>query len=444
MDPEVSTAITVLSDMVAGVGFYTEMPEDVDPDHPNKVKVDEWCEDQNLDEVLKTIVQVRYEYGFCPVQGSDLMILQPEYFWIHINKFGQIIKYSQRRERTGSEITSWKPSDIIFFTRKATPSNPYGEALIAPIIREIQTRNDVMEEVPDVIANIAYPFRVFVSATKAIGDQVYQTITEKGAYENCFFDDIRPDELTIHELAIDPRFNPAPFLDQINFQISEGLFAPLLMYLRNATEASATKMLESIDRHVEGEQRYFKRRVERYMYRPLVGEPVPRHIFGPPSTGLEEITLTDMSSLLQTLLNNRIIDRQGAVDLLGEWGIEIPQESIPEEPERTILPIPVGEKDDMEMALNVLEQAYLNNKVRLTEVLKEADKIINVYVDRGKMETKRLLGQSLNKEITELNPETERYFTILRQELFHQFKQRMFPTGVKDRAQPRTYHITLT
>ena len=74
-DPDVETAITNLTEMVAA-GFFTEMGQDVpkvtdqttgkEKPHPNKVKLDAWAEKHRADEVLKMAVREAFKKAFSP------------------------------------------------------------------------------------------------------------------------------------------------------------------------------------------------------------------------------------------------------------------------------------------------------------------------------------------------------------------------------------------
>jgi hypothetical protein len=452
-DPEVSTAITVLTDMVVGVGFYTQMPEEEEQgdEHPNKAVVDEWAENENLDELLSQIVRLRYEYGFCPVERlsqNRWKVLQPEYFFCHWDQKGNLKSYSQRKSESDSALATWSLNQIVRFVRKESPANPYGEALVDPIAQQIEARNEINSSLPDVIGNIAYPFRLFRGDTDAIRDVLYDQVTGRDVFENVFIGNVREDQMSVSEVATDPRFNPTPMLEHMDFQISEGLFAPLLMYLRNATEASATKMLEAIDRHIEGEQRYVKRRVERFMFQPLVGDPVPRLMWGSPEPQMEEVSLTDIATLLMSSVP-RIMSvpeartlLRGYVDLEdGPLDEEQPEQELPVQPFQQL---PFNQRKGLDMSLATLQQAFDTKKLSLTETFREAHHVLDAYIDKEKQKALGLMSESMRRQLTKLSPETETYFSILRNELFNAFREKVLPLDVKVGAgRDRNFKVTV-
>jgi hypothetical protein len=85
-------------------------------------------------------------------------------------------------------------------------------------------------------------------------------------------------------------------------------------------------MLESVDRHVAGVQRYVKRRVEAEIFRPLVEAAslteVPRLNWGMPRTKLDDLTLDDIASLVK----NYVISPAQAQAWLAKLGFPLEKE----------------------------------------------------------------------------------------------------------------------
>ena len=76
--------------------------------------------------------------------------------------------------------------------------------------------------------------------------EIERVATEKSPDEALFFGNVNPDEIRVDTIGIDPQARFIPYIELIYYQICEGLHAPLLLYLKNATEASATLMMESV------------------------------------------------------------------------------------------------------------------------------------------------------------------------------------------------------
>lgn len=424
-DPEANIAFNVLTDIIAGVGYYTEMPEDVDENHKNKQKIDEYGETVNLDEDLQEIVMTMLQKGFCPVERKknyDLKILPPETFYIYKTKRGDVYRYTQERSR-GDVITSWERTDwkemlgrckesykqeelekllkfespdktgnfediILFFHRKTT-GWPYGKSLVEPIGPLLDERTQMNEDMPKAVHRWAYPIPVM--QTSGSKTALQDACEDRDIDDWIFIGNVEEGEVRFDTIAIDPQARFIPYIELIYYQICEGLHAPLLLYLKNATEASATVMMESVDRLVNGIQTYVKRRVEKYLFAPQVGKPVPRLIWGQPKTGLEEITLTDVAAIINS---PKVPDNQ-AQYILKQFFSDLPdpeytkeQPQLPFQPFQKAKPeIPVEQMlerlNDVETGLNIIAENYSERKISITEACRLADRTITVHMKRA-------------------------------------------------------------
>ena len=390
-DSEASVALEVLTNIIAGVGYYTEMAEEEDENHKNKQVIDEYGEAVNLDEDLQLICHTMLHKGFCPVEridDYDLKVLPPETFYIYMDKKGTLLKYTQ--ERTVNDIiNTWEGTameDIIMFYFGKTTSWPYGKSLLEPIGELLDERAQMNKDMPKAIHRWAYPIPVI------------STLRSKAAVEDAFINrdmdhavfigNVAEGEFSMETLAIDPQARFIPYIELIYYQICEGLHAPLLLYLKNATEASATVMMESVDRLVTGVQRYIKRRVEKYLFEPQVGEPVPRLVWGQPKTGLEEITLTDVAAIINS---PKVPDNQVQY-ILKQFFSGLPEPEYPPEPKTPFQPfqkkpeIPLEQRleklDDIQTGLTVIHTNYVEDRIGITEAMRLADRTITVHMKR--------------------------------------------------------------
>ena len=397
-DSEASVALGVLTNIIAGVGYYTEMPEGEDEDHTNKKTIDEYGEAVNLDEDLQLICHTMLHKGFCPVErieGYDLKILPPETFYIYTDKKGKVQKYTQ--ERTINDIiNTWQTKkemdDIILFFFGKTTSRPYGKSLLEPIGDLLDERAQMNMDMPKAIHRWAYPIPVI--STMGSKDNVQDAFVDRDVDDAVFIGGVNEGEFKMDTLAIDPQARFIPYIELIYYQICEGLHAPLLLYLKNATEASATVMMESVDRLVSGVQRYIKRRVERYLFEPQVGEPVPRLVWGQPKTGLEDVTLTDVAAVINS---PKVPDNQVQY-ILKQFFSGLPEPEYPPEPKTPLLSFPpfqqqkpqpqvpveqILEKlNDVETGLTIIETNFVENRLGITEAMRLADRTITVHMKR--------------------------------------------------------------
>lgn len=418
-DTEVNMAINVLTDVIAP-GFYTEMPEkedskgkkDVkDVKHPSLRVVDEYSEAVNLDEDLSEIVNQMLSKGFAPTEKvvgydgqTDLKILPSETFYMYRDKKGTVLKYTQE-ETYNSPIATWKGGemeDIILFIHRKTPRRPYGFALVEPIGSLVDGRNALNEDVIKGVHRWANPIPIMeTSKSKDASTALKSAIEDRDVDEWILAYNVQKDELRWNTLTVDPSTRFIPYVELIYYQICEGLHAPLLLYLKNATEASATVMMESVDRLVSGVQRYVKRRVERYLFEPLTGKPVPRLVWGKPVTGLEKVTLTELAALI----NGQGLAYNQKEDLLRQFGIKLPEPDwksgppVPtitpfgggnkpfggsEKPKNEVSPEFLVEKlNDLGTALGIISANFDEGKLSITDVMKMAQRTIEAHIKRA-------------------------------------------------------------
>lgn len=431
-DPEASVAFNVLSDIIAGVGIHTEMPEGSSPDHKNKKIIDDYVQKVNLQEDLHEATMTMLQKGFVPLErleDYDLKLLPPETFYIWKTKLGHIYRFTQEKPE-GNVIALWedpnwkreleackesydstskgwkeawgfspprdmKPApleDIIVFYHRRTPTWPYGKALTEPIGDLLANRNQMNKDMPKAIHRWAYPIPfVFTSGSKTA---IEEECVNRDVDEWVFTGNVDKDEVWFETLSIDPQARFIPYIELIYYQIAEGLHAPLLLYLKNATEASATVMMESVDRLVNGVQNHIKYRVQKYLFQPQVGEkdcPIMR--WGQPKTGLEDVTFTELSSILPFLPRNQ------QQELIKKYVPELPEPEWDKDPQ-PIVPQPfqnsnqkpqpadgqlekwVDKINDMNTGLKVIEQNFAEGRLGITEACRMADKTITVHMKR--------------------------------------------------------------
>jgi len=428
-DPESSIAFNVLTDIIAGVGYYTEMPEGQE-EHKNKEVIDKYGEDVNLDEDLQQITMTMLQKGFCPVErldDYDLKILPPETFYIYQDKKGKVLKYTQEYT-PNSPVAEWKTEkemkDIILFFHRKTTSWSYGKSLTESIGTLLDEREQMNQDMPKAIHRWAYPIPVIASMRSR--DKIQKAFTDREIDEAVFIGNVKEGEFKMDTLGIDPQARFIPYIELIYYQICEGLHAPLLLYLKNATEASATVMMESVDRLTGGIQRYIKRRVERFLFEPQVGEPVPRLVWGQPKTGLEDKTLADVVALYPHLAPNQ------GLDLLKQFGIELPDPEWPKQPQLPMQPFQkqpvmpsmeeiVEKLNDLDTGLNVIEQSFHEKKIGLVKAMKMGQRTIDVNVRR-------------------MFPKQEEAFTEKRNQEYEKWAHRLI--GAKKEGQVYSVHVS--
>jgi hypothetical protein len=285
-------------------------------------------------------------YGFCPVErwavtgpppgALRLKLLPPESVKVRISRKGQLLGY---RQELIAEPVTFRPQDLIFFVWDRIGADPYGTSKVAPILTLLETKRQTNEDMAKIIHRYAAPLSVWKSKKPIAA--LKKAVQNREPDEDVFLANIDPDDVTFETVQIDPQGKFEEYINHVNDQILEGLQAPLLHYLRNATEASATKMLEVIDRHIQGIQRYVKRVVETEMFAVVLAfhgktrpEQIPRMQWGSKRTPIEEMDLTGIADLVKS----GAIEPLQAQDLLRKMGIplEEPDEEPQQEPEAPV------------------------------------------------------------------------------------------------------------
>ena len=447
-DPDVDSAITLMTEMIAS-SFFTEMREEVPKNldsnknevpHPNKKKLDEWCEKHRADENIKMAVREALEKGFfvidCdPDDDFEVKVLPSDsmYMW---RKPTEKKPYKFTQEFGGIEVDTWEGADlkrIIWWAHKETPINPYGKALAYCFDEYIDARREMTRDGNAVLHRLGYPDRRFEAQSKEVIDKVFTQYTSKLPEETLFLDGIAEGDL--REVTADiknVRINFEGFQTCNDTRITNGLCAPSMSTLRNSTEASATKMLEFFENYSQGVQFSLKRLLENSLFSKVVSSgPVPRLVWGRKKTGLEKWTGTDIAALYNG--GNGAITFDQAQDLLKKLGLPLKDLAAgapapgAQVPALTNLPaVDPARMQTIQASLDVIEKNYKAKNIDIADAFKEGARVIRVHIDALR---KEMLGKlhEANKDILQLSPESERYFQVLGLELSARFREKTPP-----------------
>jgi hypothetical protein len=439
-DPQVRVAIDLKVDMIAGSGYYVQMPEKdrngkaIAADHPNLAKIEQYLKDIDFRDKYKQIQRQKFEMGFCAVEvlsDRSLKILPSDSIYIWRKATGETYKVTQ--EYNKQEVAKWEAGEIgtkiIFFIHNEDPLHPYGHAVTDSIGGLIDGMVQLNVDMPKIIHRYSSPLGVWESSRDIT--PIKTAVTQRDVYEDIFIGNVEEKEVRHDFVEPQTQTKFMEYIDQMNFQIGQALHAPLILLLKNATEASATKMLESVDRANTGEQQQNADIIEQKLFLPICGEPVPEFLHGATDQELNEVTLDQIG----TLKGNSTITWKQAQDLIRKKGIALIEDVEPK-PE----PIlnnknpndpgkPLMNKDKLaqtEMRLQTVKAAFENKMLLLSEALKEGDTIIRqtVFAARKEAEThtKETLGISLSTD-------ADHHFDLIRQTLFSQFKQSLLPVA---------------
>ncbi len=456
-DPDVESAITTLTEMVA-TSFFTEMDKEAElpvgtdgkrKEHPNKIKFDKWCEKHRGDEVIKMAVRESFEKGFFvidldPDDDFEPTVLPSESIWFW-RKPNEKKPYKVTQEFGGGVVETWEGdaqiARLIIWAHKETPMNPYGKALAFCLQESIDARREMTEDGNAVLHRLGYPDRRFECGTEELRDQLVKEYQNKEPQEALFLAGV--DEGDIREVVTQPtniRINFEGFQDVNDKRITNNLNAPTMSTLRNATEASATKMLEFYENYAQGIQQSLKRLLENSLVVKVIGtpsesNPMPNIIFGRQKTGLEKLSADGIASLK----TSGCITFEQAQDLLKKLGV--PLQDLPEQPLQQnpagISPADVGLPDlpqlnpdrmkTLQRSLDVVDQNYRAHNISLSDAYQEGAKIIRVHVEAARRQVVERMQNDVKD--AKLSPEAENYFRLLTFSLGSAFKERLLPTG---------------
>jgi len=390
-------------------------PEQVDAEHPNKKKLEEWKKNTKATKKLKQIVSTMISKGFCPVEITEdynLKVLPPESFYIYRDKEGNNKKYTQ--EDSTQILNTWegaKMDDIILFINDEDTDHPYGEAWVESLEGLLDTRTDLNIDIPKMIHRFSAPTMI----VRANGDVsvVKKAVEDKDVDEALYLGNALKDEIEITIVEPDPQVRFLPYIDSVDFQILQKLNVPTLLTLKNATEASATKMMDSADRDNQSLQNELAEILEERIYKKICPSgPLPLHRWGAPKEVLDDMTLDQIASL-----TDKSISKRQAQDLIRKKGIELleDEEFLNKQPEpnpfspfgqqgqpgqdpnadgaakqpfpfqkKPFVPnIPVEQVErlnDLGTALDVIEASHKANKLCLVDACKLADRTIAVHM----------------------------------------------------------------
>jgi hypothetical protein len=385
----------------------------VNAEHPNKKKLEEWKKNTKATKKLKQIVSTMISKGFCPVEITDdynLKVLPPESFFIYRDKTGEVLKYTQ--EDNMRALNTWQGKsmdDIILFINDEDTDHPYGEADVESLVTLLDTRKELNEDMGKIIRRFSAPL-IGVRTNGSAAD-IKQNLLDKDIDEALFLGNSAKDEVEFMVVEPDPQVKFLPYIDSVDFQIGQKLNAPLILLLKNATEASATKMLDAIDRWVQSTQNEIAEILEERIYKKICPTgPTPIHKWGAPKEVLDEMTLDQISSL-----TDKTISKRQAQDLIRKKGIELieDEEFLNQKPEPSPFGNPFGQPtqepnvdgtakqpfptqkkpfipnipveqvehlNDLQTALDIIESNHALHKISLVEACRWADRAITVHM----------------------------------------------------------------
>ena len=371
-DSEFYAAVNVLANMSVGIGYYTEAASKSPNAKKAKELVDAMAETVGLDQIHLDVAVNMLKDGFCPVEryfkrgppkgNIVLKVLPPKTVWVLMNERGKLLGY--RQKVGGRNVATFQPNELVFYRNG---DGTYGKSIAAPIVPLMKASEQFHTDMPKIIHRHGNPL-IFI-ITRGDKGLIEVAVKERDVDDAVFIDHVdSTEDFNIKTVEVDPRSRFVEYIQELNASKMEALQAPLIRYLHNATEASATKILEVIDRRIEGIQRYIKRMDEREVFAPFLAlhgnNEIPSLRWGVPQTGVEEINI---DNFLSTGAEIGYISRLQYLDILKQKGLRILPGEDREEPEPP--PIPKDEEPEDEESFSLFEkQKFMMVDKRIDEL----------------------------------------------------------------------------
>lgn len=331
-DPKVFAAVEQTVAEAVGMGFYLECD-----DEESKKQVDDYCKRLKLDQLNQVNCRsllVQGNFINERILDRSKMITKLKVLPAHTMRYtraetGQIEAWWQRKSN-GQKGATFTPEEILHGKFIEIESSAWGMGLIQPnyeVSAEIKT---IRKSMIKIIKRYAGPKGIW----PVTGDDFARKAFAK-ALQNIQEDEdfVLPPEVASGAkfLELNPSGRFENYINGLKEDVATGLRVPTLGYLRNATQASATKLTEHFQNSIGPLQRELKRIVEQEIFKPFCDKmrlkECPKVNWGVQRTGVEKLTAEGVARLVQVA---SITSAQSQI-LLRKMGV--PLEDVPNDPD---------------------------------------------------------------------------------------------------------------
>lgn len=260
----------------------------------NKVKecVDEFGKHFRLDDFMPNILRNALIAGFCPVEtviesgdnykdfsNCKLKIIRPDTIdrgsgkgiVANTDTFPpKILKIYQKVGSKEETITASGNKSIAWFVYGQLGNDVRGVSFVRGILNLLNTLNEATENVQKILDRYVAPVAVWKSEQNT--EQLKQAVMGRKAGEDIYLGGLTPEEMAsgvVEFHSIDPRVPFWDYLEYLDRRIWNYSRAANMYYMRNATQASIKILDGVITRHVTSIQRFARRGMENYWFRPI-------------------------------------------------------------------------------------------------------------------------------------------------------------------------------
>jgi hypothetical protein len=331
-DPKVFAAVEQTVAEAVGMGFYLEAE-----DEAAKNACDDYCRQLKLDVLMQVncrslLVQgnfINERIIDTPRLVTRLKVLPAATMRYEREATGKIAEWWQQKSN-GQKGETWKPEEILHGRFIGIESSAWGMGLIQANYDTCTEIKSIRKMMIRIIKRYAGPKGVWPvqgddSARKTFA-KALQSISEDEDF-------VMPPDVAAGAkfLELNPSGRFDNYINGLKEDVTTGLRAPTLGYLRNATQASATKLTEHFQNSIGPLQRELKRIIEEEILKPFCDlkgfKTIPKVNWGIQRTGVEKLTAEQVSRLVQV---GSITPAQSQV-LLRKMGV--PLEDVPNDPD---------------------------------------------------------------------------------------------------------------
>jgi hypothetical protein len=356
----VFAAINSLAEFSTGGGYVNTMPgltpsELPEDEPPEKKLVDELGEVLNLDSVLPNVTRNMLIAGFTPLEVSlkkfpskcRVRVIHPKtVVEIELEKNVDLKSANYHgidyiiQESNGKKVEI-QGENLAWYVNYEMGNDKRGMSIIKAIEKLLTTKMNTLDAIDKLLARRLAPLIIW----KTMRDEtnIKEAISGRDEDEDIFLGKLTPEEMESIAQVVDVEGDVKywEYIEYIDRLIYKSLFAGDLDYWRQATQASATVLLELVDRNIMGIQRQIKRSTELGVYQRLMElngyEQVPRIVWNQEDAKFRGIQL---ERVLQTGVNTGFIQMPQYYELLKRSGLDLHM------PDEVVVPAKGGDPRD--------------------------------------------------------------------------------------------------
>lgn len=227
-------------------------------------------------------------------------------------------------QKVGEKEVKIDGKNLAWYVNYEMGNDKRGMSVIKAIEKLLATKMNTLDKIDKLLDRRLAPLIIW----KTMRDEtaIKEAISQRDADEDIFLGRLTPEEMESLAQVVDTEGDVKywEYIEYIDRLIYKSLFAGDLDYWRQATQASATVLLELVDRNIMGIQRQIKRSTEQGIYQPLMElngfDTVPRIVWNQEDAKFRGIQL---ERFMQTGVNTGFIQMPQFYEILKRSGLDL-------------------------------------------------------------------------------------------------------------------------